>query len=396
MTDTVLVVISPLKGFTLPSGKIMLTEKFVDGMKLYKELWDGPILHLCEPADQPSGNLDNIEVLAKNSNFDTICAPITDDMLRRSIPKRSLVLASVGEHFNSVSAICKELGVPCVYVTEYNLRTRHQIVKEYQRSFVHGFWGTLKQTQQEVAQRRAIANASGVQCNGLPTYVEYKDLTPRPLLFFDSRTDSSMLANADNIARKSAELRQGRKLHLVFSGRINLMKGVDDLIRVARSLRGLLDDRFHMSICGDGEYASRLQKEITEEGPADLITMKGSLDFKTELVPFVTNEADIFVCCHRQGDPSCTYLETMACGVPVVGYDNDAWRELALFSKSGRATPLGNPSSLARAIADLYAAPDGIEAESRRSLDFAKEHTFEKTFERRIDHLREIANSHRN
>jgi glycosyltransferase involved in cell wall biosynthesis len=86
----------------------------------------------------------------------------------------------------------------------------------------------------------------------------------------------------------------------------------------------------------------------------------------------------------------------MACGVPVVGYDNDAWRELALFSKSGRATPLGNPSSLARAIADLYAAPDAIEAESRRSLDFAKEHTFEKTFKRRIDHLREIANSHRN
>src|SRR5438132_9180518 len=118
MTDIVLVVISPLKGFTLPSGKIMLTEKFVDGMKLYRELWDGPILHICEPANHPSGNLDNIEVPARNSDFDTICAPLTDDMLRASIPKRSLVLTSVGENFNSVSAICKELGVPCVYVTE--------------------------------------------------------------------------------------------------------------------------------------------------------------------------------------------------------------------------------------------------------------------------------------
>lgn len=395
MTDIVLVVISPLKGFTLPSGKIMLTEKFVDGMKLYKELWDGPILHLCEPAGHPSDNLDNIEVPTRNRDFDTICAPMTNDMLRRSIPKRSLVLTSVGEKFNSVSAICRELGVPCVYVTEYNLRTRHQIVKEYQRSFAHGVWGTLKQTKQESAQRRAIAIANGVQCNGLPTYVDYKDLTPRAHLFFDSRTDSSMLSNADSIARKSFDLRQGRKLHLVFSGRINLMKGVDDLIRVARSLRGSIGDRFHMSICGDGEYASQLRKEITEEGPADLITMKGPLDFKTELLPFVTNEADIFVCCHRQGDPSCTYLETMACGVPVVGYDNDAWRELSLFSKTGRATPLGNPSALARAIADLYAAPDAIELESRRSLDFAKEHTFEKTFKRRTDHLREIASSYR-
>jgi glycosyltransferase involved in cell wall biosynthesis len=395
MTGIALVIISPLKGFTSPSGKVVLTEKFVDGMKLYGKLWNGPILHLCEPADQPSDNLDNIEVAARNGDFDTICAPMTNDMLRRSIPKRSLVLTSVGEQFNSVSAICKELGVPCVYVTEYNLRTRHQIVREYQRSFAHGAWGIFKQTKQESAQRQAIAMADGVQCNGLPTYLDYKDLTPRAHLFFDTRTDGSMLSDADRIARKSSELRQGRKLHLVFSGRINLMKGVDDLIKVARSLRGLIGDQFHMSICGDGEYAAQLRKEITTEGPADLITMKGSLDFKTELVPFVTNEADIFVCCHRQGDPSCTYLETMACGVPVVGYDNDAWRELSLFSKSGRATPLGNPSLVARAIADLYAAPDSLEAESRQSLDFAREHTFEKTFKRRIDHLREIASSYR-
>ena len=49
MNEITLVVISPLNGFLLPSGSIVLTQKFVDGMKLYREFWDGPIIHLCEP-----------------------------------------------------------------------------------------------------------------------------------------------------------------------------------------------------------------------------------------------------------------------------------------------------------------------------------------------------------
>lgn len=390
MNGVTLVVVSPLKGFALPSGDIMLTQKFVDGMKLYRELWDGPILHLCEPATYPSDSLDNVEVPIRTPEFDTICAPLSDGNLRSVAPKRSLVLASVGEQFNSISAICKEIGAPCVYVTEYNLRTRYQIISEYQRNFLQGLWGKFKQTQQEIAQRRALAIANGIQCNGLPTYSQYRALNPSTHLFFDSRTDSSMLATVDKIAHKSFELHQGRKLRLAFSGRLNLMKGVDDLLRVVEHLRGKVGDSFHLSICGDGEYAPQLQRDIKDKGLSELVAMRGTLDFKTELVPFITNETDIFVCCHRQGDPSCTYLETMACGVPIIGYANDAWRELAKYSRAGRSTPLGDPESLANEIAELAKLPESIEAEARNALTFASDHTFEKTFERRIAHLREV------
>lgn len=390
-----LVVISPLKAFPLPSGKVMLTGKFVDGMKLYRELWRGPILHLCEPSGQPSDSLDNIEFAVRSPEFDTICAPLTDALMRTSIPQDALVLASVGEQFNSVSAVCRELEVPCVYVSEYNLRTRHQIAEEYQRNVLQGMWAKHKQTSQEIAQRRAIASANGIQCNGLPTYIEYKTLNPSSHLFFDSRSDESMLSTADNIASKAHDLRQGRKLQLVFSGRLNLMKGVDDLIKVVLRLRQPLRDWFHLSICGDGDYAGQLRKDIEAKGLGDLVTMRGPMDFRTELVPFVTKEADIFVCCHRQGDPSCTYLETMACGVPIVGYDNDAWRGLSAYSRSGWATPLGDVKALANEIVALDKSPETIETEARRSLTFAKDHTFEKTFKARISHLEDVATSFR-
>lgn len=390
MNDRTLVVISPLKGFLLPSGNIVLTQKFVDGMKLYHDLWDGRVLHLCEPAKGPGDSLDNIELPLKTTEFDTLCAPMSDDYLRTVLPKRSIVLASVGEQFNSISTICREISIPCVYVTEYNLKTRQQIVSEYQRSVLHGIWGKFRQRQQEIAQRKAISLASAIQCNGLPTYSAYQNLNPNAHLFFDSRVDSSMLATEDQIAHKSFEVHQGKKLRLTFSGRLNLMKGVDDLLTVAEHLRTLLDGWFHLSICGDGEYAPQLRKDIQAKGLNDFVTLRGTLDFKTELVPFITQETDLFVCCHRQGDPSCTYLETMSCGVPIVGYANDAWRELHDFTRIGWVTPNGDPKTMAHKIAELDRSPDDIEAGAMRSLDFARSHTLEKTFARRIEHLQNV------
>src|SRR5450432_4056911 len=176
MTDITLVVISPLRGFLQPNGNIILTEKFVDGLKLYRELWSGPVLHLCEPAASLSNNLDNIEVAMKTPEFDTLCAPMSDDYLRSALPRNSLVLVAVGEQFNNVGAVCRTLNIPCVYVTEYNLKTRYQIISEFQRSAIHGAWQKLRQAQQELAQRKAISLASGVQCNGLPTYGAYRKL----------------------------------------------------------------------------------------------------------------------------------------------------------------------------------------------------------------------------
>ena len=57
--------------------------------------------------------------------------------------------------------------------------------------------------------------------------------------------------------------------------------------------------------------------------------------FESELVPWMRQEADIFLSCHRQDDPSCAYLEAMGCGLPVLGYElPDAAQRAALGIQS--------------------------------------------------------------
>ena len=355
-------------------------------MSLYRELWKGPITLVCEPSQEPSDNLDNVEIPIDASPFQVVCEELTDDRLLRLFAPNSLVLASEGERFNSVSRLCRRASVPCVYITENTLRTRIQIMKEQRRSSLRSWWCSSREFMRERAQVKAIILANAVQCNGTPTYAIYKSLTPLPHLFFDTRIEETMLATPERVVARSAHFGPGRPIRLVFSGRLKLIKGVDHLPLVAAQLRRL-GIPFEMSICGDGECVPQLRNDIAKMELKDSITLRGTLDFKTELVPFVTNETDLFVCCHRQGDPSCTYLETMACGVPIIGYSNEAFEGLAQVAGTGWVTPINRPLELAERIACLYKNPTELLSAALRSLTFARDHTFEKTFRRRVEHL---------
>jgi glycosyltransferase involved in cell wall biosynthesis len=386
MENATLIVMSPLKAVLRANGKLLLTRKFLDGMDLYKELWKGPITLLCEPADVASDNLDNVEIEPERASFNTICEPFSRDRLSRLLAKPSIVLASEGSQFNFVSTTCRRANVPCVYVTEQSLKTRLKILLSEQQTHLRRAVRSALELRKQKAQNQAISLADGVQCNGTPTYEAYKALTQSPLLFFDTRTEGGMLTTPEKIQIRTSNLGQ-RALHLVFSGRLHPIKGVDHLPLVADHLRRL-GAPFKMSICGDGECMPQLASAVTELGLEDLVFLCGALDFKTELLPFVAEQTDLFVCCHRQGDPSCTYLETMGCGVPIIGYANQALAGLVEIAGTGWVTPMNKPAKLAEKIASL--SPRDLKDSGEKSLSFARNHTFEQTFRRRIDHLDHI------
>jgi colanic acid/amylovoran biosynthesis glycosyltransferase len=125
------------------------------------------------------------------------------------------------------------------------------------------------------------------------------------------------------------------------------------------------------------------------------VTLAGVLDFSNELVPFIKSSTDLFICCHPQGDPSCTYLETMSCGVPIAGYANEAFEGLVKQSGCGWMVPVNNHGALTEKIIELTTRPEALLEMSLASAVFAGEHTFEQTFARRVTHLRTLADAKR-
>jgi len=248
----------------------------------------------------------------------------------------------------------------------------------------------MKNHFQEFSFQKVIAKASGVQCNGTPTYQAYKDINQNSLLYFDSRVHQNMVITKAEIQAKAEYLAKGLPLRLAFSGRLTEIKGVDHLLHVADELKNR-SIPFTLDIFGNGNLKSHLASEIIRMGLDSSVRLRGVLDFHTELLPTFQKSVDLFLCCHLQGDPSCTYLETMACGVPIIGYANEAWEGLYNMTKAGHLIEMGNSKQMADVVAYISSNRSEWLTVALAARNFAVQHTFDKTMTERIAHLKQSA-----
>lgn len=388
-----LVVLPSLQAVVEADGRVVVTQKFVDGMQEYAKHWRGPVLTVLEPAAERSNNLDNVTIVPAAMDFGLEVMSFRDPRLKRILADAAIVLGGTDFRQNHFASLCSALGTPFVVATEYTLTTRKQIIAAETPNALVRWRRYWWEKRQEAANRHSVKVATGVQCNGLPTYLEYRELNEDSMLYFDTRTTDDMLPTQDQLERRLATLLGGAPLRLVFSGRLIGMKGADHLPSFAAELRRL-GVPFTLDICGAGNLEVAIRALISKLDLYGQVRFRGCLDFKTQLMPLLQDEIDLFVCPHRQGDPSCTYLETLACGVPIVGYANEAWSGLLEMSGCGKQVTLDDYKLLASAVARLHHDRETIAKLSLKAWDFAQDHTFETTFARRIEHLRDCADVH--
>lgn len=301
-----------------------------------------------------------------------------------------IVLAS-GDSFDNLhlAALCRQRGIKCIYVIEYTIKTRLQIAAlsgtKIWRKLKSMVWLMLKERE----RLRAFRLSDGLQANGVPAYDAYSALVPNALLYFDTRNSASMGITDTALASRLTYLDKGAPLRLGFSGRLNSMKGADHLVEIAYQLQKR-QVHFTFDIFGTGDLLPQLQDKVKMYGLDSIVRLRGAVDYSNELVPFIKENLDLFVCCHRQGDPSCTYLETYACGIPIVGYNNQAHQGILASQDVGWGVAMNDIKGLVDLIVSLDSRRDDIKEKSLNAACFAREHTFESTFKRRISQCVQI------
>ena len=385
-----LVVAPNLPAYRLDDRRVVLTEKFTEGMRVYASMWGGPVSAVMKPAAEQSDNLDNRPYVVDDLPFDVKVVPFGTGAFYRQLSEAAVVLGGPDIGDPELTRKCREMRVPCVNNVEYNLNTRLQIIEANTRNPLIRWRRNRWERDWERKVLASVKLAAGVQCNGTPTYEAYKDHAHDILLYFDSRTRTQDLIDDASLEQRLRSLDDNKPLRLAFSGRLIPMKGALDIIEVARTLteRGV---PFTFDVFGDGVSVPDMKTAISRHGLQEMVNMHGAVDFHSELVPHIKTETDLFVCCHRQGDPSCTYIETMACGVPIVGFDNDAMRGLVERSAFGWTVPMGDIDGVAGKIEALHRDRTQLVSASHVAREFASTHTFEHTFRLRLEHLARLA-----
>jgi len=203
LTNNNLTILPPVKANLLPNNEVLLPRKLIEVVVKLAKYWPGSITVVMEQTkegdqlDSKVFKLDELPFKLELIPFDQI----TPALLHQH--QSSLVLATLENRQNHISKVCKLAGVPCIYVSEYSLKTRKQIVNVSTSNLLSRLQRRIWADSQEKKQRKALAMADGLQCNGTPTYEEYKHLNHNPLFFFDTRIREDMLATEADIEMRT-------------------------------------------------------------------------------------------------------------------------------------------------------------------------------------------------
>ncbi len=387
-----LVLVPALSAERNERGEIIVTRSFFDELDAWRQHWNGGLRVLMAsttppPTDREPAAERTDRVAVERGDFDiTVLNPRAPAIVPR-LQGAAVVLADADERHTRLPLACRQAGVPFVYATAQTLRSRLRRIRSSGARWrraprAYQAW-TLEQRHQ-----RVIRGCAGLHCNGTPTFNAYQGFNPKALLYFESRVRRANVIDPDTLEARLARLQRYEPLRLV--GRLERSRGGDPLVPLAQKLR----ERgvpFHFSICGDGPATAGLQRQVRRLGLGRQVALRGDLRFETGLVPFLQRDADLFVCCHSDDGPPPAYAETLACGVPIVGYDNEAFAGLLERVDIGRAAPTGNADALADLVLRLSMHRDPLERWAYQAMAFGAEHTFEASFARRGDHLRGIA-----
>lgn len=381
----------------IPSVSIWLEEdfyifdrKFYDGVMLYKELWSGPVQCVMKISDQPLPSFGVVKKPIEEMPFDCLPLKSMNLLLAERLRDSAVVMAAGDAHDQlHISRLCADVAVKCVYVIEYIPETRYQIVAFETRNFILRLrrWFFVWNTERK--RLKAFRCCDGIQANGAPAFIHYSQYA-NALEYFDTRVEANLLISEQALEKRLDYLLAGNPLRLAFSGRLIRMKGADHLIAVAKFLKqwGV---PFSLSIYGAGDLEMEMKSAINESGLSSSVLLRGAVDFVDELLPEMKSNVDLFVCLHRQSDPSCTYMETLSCGVPILGYDNKAFSGIMDIANVGWLVKMDDAEGVAGVIRTLAQSRRAIIDKSRTAIMLARKNDFRTIFDKRVAHLKAIA-----
>lgn len=383
-----LLMITSAPGAQAGGGRFLLDDRFIKGMELHAANWDGPVRAiLWEDSWLPFGR----EVAQSDLSAELTVLPAGAPLQAGHIGGAEVVMAAADNWLTHGLPALLPPDVPLVYTVEYTLATRLDVLKLQSG---RGAFGKMKSAvwlaRQELRMRRAFRQAAGLQCNGTPAHDAYKSLVPDTFCYHDGRMDEGKYPEAAVQAARLERRAQGRPLRLVNFGRLDPIKGAQDLLPFAAALQGRGAD-FTLDIFGAGPLEEDIRQGILEKGLQENVRLHAPVAFETELVPWLKQNADVFLSCHRQDDPSCAYLEAMGCGLPVLGYGNRMLTALAAKSGGAACVAFGQVDKLAGRAAALAADAEGYAGLAKNALEFARSNSASSVFEARMRHLARCA-----
>lgn len=147
-------------------------------------------------------------------------------------------------------------------------------------------------------------------------------------------------------------------------------------------------------IVGDGVDKNRLMKKV------DKIGLAGVVKFLGKVLPPDLYElykiGDVFATASTIETQGIVLIEAAACGLPLIAVDEGAVSEVCINGENGYLCEPGNVSEIGEAMEKILRDADLREKFSRKSIEIAAEHDFERTLDKFINIYHYVIKTNKN
>ena len=186
---------------------------------------------------------------------------------------------------------------------------------------------------------------------------------------FNQTVKIDIIPNGINLDEFTHTQRSWDPPRILVVGRLVYQKGFDLLLN---ALRGLSQDRWELTIVGDGPRRPLLEKEALDLGISSRVHFVGWQD-KTDL-PRYYQEANLFVLPSRNEGMSNAVLEAMASNLPVIATRIAGNEELVSEGKTGLLIPMDSEEALKTALHKLMGDPKCRQEMGKAGRSFVEQH----------------------
>lgn len=171
---------------------------------------------------------------------------------------------------------------------------------------------------------------------------------------------------------------------LLYIGRLDARKGIDDLIESIKILNRYYHYNLSLCIVGDGPQKGKLTKLIAKHGIGNKVKLHNKAPYHE--VDFFYREYDLVVLPSRYEPFGRVTLEAMACGTPVITSDVCADLGQPMFKA-------GDIDSLVALIISLINNPYRVKKLSKNGINIAKQHSWQNITQHLLHILKDAKNS---
>lgn len=246
----------------------------------------------------------------------------------------------------------------------------------------------------ERSVRFGVSRASLSLLKGRALHHRYGTYAKNAKNFHDTSYLTREVVSREQLEERISELLRGeRPLRLVYCGRLEARKGLDesiDALARARAQGALVT----LDIIGDGAERGALERQTQNLGVRDAVRFLGRRVYGSELLRDLAHYDALFFTPIAEDTPRMIF-DGYAGGLPLLGYGIEYVREREAEDGAARSVPVRDTAAAAALLCSLDRDREQLAKLARRAHEAALYHAADAWYRRRAEWTYEAAASYR-